>query len=396
MKKFVVLLFVLALAATPSWADKKLTVEQLKLLLSSMQAQKKSDADVANELKQVELTEQLERNAMNDMAANAPGQLRTEQIYVLEAKSTMLPPPSAEVPKNPPLEGPAQSDLINEAIAYATKTYTGLPHLSVTKTTMRFQDNISAVASSSGLVGSGKDATTSGAMGNDGAGNSYVRYINAAEVPIELVNGAEKLPATKDKTPWGQNGFMALEEPDPSLGAVMAEAQASGHFTFERWESVNGKPAAVFEFTVDKKKSRLNVNICCFPDVEQVGRAKFTSSQIGSLSGSSGGAAGNMQTNTAWHNYKGTLPYHGEVFVDPDTGIIVRLITKADFKTSDYVRQQDTRIDYAPTQIGGQVLVLPMKVVVISEVFPQGDSGVGGHTLRHSYFTSTYKDWAAK
>ena len=64
MKKFVVLLFVLALAATPSWADKKLTVEQLKLLLSSMQAQKKSDADVANELKQVELTEQLERNAM--------------------------------------------------------------------------------------------------------------------------------------------------------------------------------------------------------------------------------------------------------------------------------------------------------------------------------------------
>lgn len=395
MKKFVLLLLVLMLASTSAWADKKMTVQELKELLSSLQQQKKSDTDIANELKQVELTEQLERGAMNEMAASAPGQLTTEQIYVLEAKSAMLPPPAAEVPKNAALDAAAQTALLNKVFAYG-KTYSNTPQLSVTKTTMRFQDNIQAVSGGSGLAGNSKDATTTGVTGLEGALNSYVRYINATETPIEVVKGAEKLPDTKDKTPWGQNGFMALQEPDPALSTVLAEAQATGHVTFSRWENVNGKAAAVFDYTVDKKKSHLNIGICCFPQVQQAGVVQFQSATLAGMSGGSGGASGNLQTNTQWHNFKGTVPYHGQLFIDPDTGIVVRQIVEADFKASDYVRQQDTRIDYAPTQVGGKTLMLPMKVVVISEVFPQGDSGVGGHSLRHSYFTSTYKDWAAK
>lgn len=396
MRRFVLYILALSLAVTPSWAEKKVSVQQLKDMLTSLQQLKKTDAEVANELKQVELTEQLDRTTMNDLAGAVPGSLSTEQIYVLEAKSANLAPPSAELPQNPAPDAAAQTALLNKAFVYASKTYAGLPHMGVTKTTLRFQDNISAVASSSGLAGSSKDATITGAAGMAGASNSYVRYINAFETPIEVVNGAEKLPTAKDKTPWGQNGFMALQEPDPSLSAVMAEAQATGHFSFLRWENVNGKAAAVFGYTVDKKKSHLNINICCFPNVDQTGTVHFTSASIGALSGSGGGATGNLQTNTQWNNFKATEPYHGMVFIDPDTGIVVRLVTQIDFKASDYVRQQDTRIDYGPVQVGSQTLVVPMKTVIQSEVVPQGDSGVGGHSTRHSYFTSTYKDYAVR
>jgi hypothetical protein len=395
MKRCVLLLFILSLAATPSWADKKLTVQQLKELLVSLQEQKKSDSDVANELKQVELTEQMDRTAMNDMAGAVPGTLSTEQIYVLEAKSATLPPPAADLPKNAAADAAAQTALLNKAFAYA-KTYAGLPHLGVTKTTLRFQDNIDAIGASSGLAGGSKDASTTVATGMAGASNSYVRYINATETPIEIVNGAEKLPSAKDKTPWGQNGLISLKEPDPSLGMVLADAQGSGSLTFVRWENVNGRPAAVFGYTVDKKKSHLNINICCFPEVEQAGTVRFTSASVGGLSGGGGGASGNLQTNTQWHNYKATVPYHGMVFIDPDTGVVVRLITQADFKTSDYIHQQDTRIDYGPTQVGGQTHVLPMKVVVQSDTVPQGDSRVGGQSTRHTYFTSSYKDYVTK
>ena len=50
-----------------------------------------------------------------------------------------------------------------------------------------------------------------------------------------------------------------------------------------------------------------------------------------------GWRAGNYQTNANWKNFKATEPYHGEIFIDPDTGVVYRLITEVEFKGSDPV-----------------------------------------------------------
>jgi hypothetical protein len=104
-------------------------------------------------------------------------------------------------------------------------------------------------------------------------------------------------------------------------------------------------------------------------------------------------AKGNMQTNTSWKNFKTTVPYHGEIFVDPDTGIVVRLVTQAEFKTSDLVHQEDHRIDYGPVAVGDKKLVLPVKSVINTEVVPNGDSGAGKYSTRHTLFTAEYKNY---
>jgi len=104
-------------------------------------------------------------------------------------------------------------------------------------------------------------------------------------------------------------------------------------------------------------------------------------------------ASGNFQTATSWKNYKATLPYHGEIFIDPDTGIVVRLITEAEFKTSEVVHQEDERIDYGPIKVGDKMLVLPVKTFVNTEVVPNGDSGGGKFTIRHTLFTTEFKDY---
>src|SRR5579859_2590422 len=92
----------LLLATTPAWsAAKKITVAELKDMLQSMHQQAKSDADVANALKQVVLTEELTRAMMNSLVPTVPGQLSTEQIYVLEARSAMLAPPATDIPETP-------------------------------------------------------------------------------------------------------------------------------------------------------------------------------------------------------------------------------------------------------------------------------------------------------
>jgi len=394
MKRFGWVL-VLLVAASPAWAAKKVTVQQLRDLLSSLHTAKKSDADVSSELKQVELTEQLDRTVMNSLVDYVPGPLSTEQVYVLEAKSATLPPPAADLPSNPAPDAAAQKAILDKATDYAGKTFSQLPHLTATKTTIRFQDNMEALAAGSGMQNSAQVATSNPDVV---VASQFVHYIGSTESSIDSQNGAEKLPTAKDKTQWGANGQIALQGQGPVLSTVLSEAQATGKLAWLRWESVNGKAAAVFTFAVEKKKSHYSVNYCCFPDVDQAGSVRFSGAmgagQPGGSPGASGGAKGNLQTVTSWHNYKATVPYHGEIFVDPDTGIVVRLITIAEFKNSEVVHQEDQRIDYAPVSVDGKPLVLPVKSFINTEVVPNGDSGAGKYSTRHTLFTAEYKGYA--
>ena len=381
----------LALVVTPAWSAKKITVAELKDELATMHKDGKSDTDVANTLKQVELSEELTRSAMNSMVADVPGPLSTEQIYVLEARSAMLAPPVTDIPTAAAPDATGQKAILDKAADYVGKTYGQLPALSATKTTLRFQDNIKAAAASSGINGSAVDVSTGSSFSN---GFQYIRYINSTEVPIATEHGAEKLSGEKDKTPWGANGMIALLDPVPSLNAVFEEAQAAGDIKWLRWEMVNGKQAAVFSFQVPKKKAHMPVDVCCFPDVQQAGTVRFTSAATAGITGGSGGANGNLQTNTTYHPYKANVGYHGELFIDSDSGTVVRMITQPEFKPTEVVHREDTRVDYGPVNLSGKAVVLPVKTVIDTEVVPNGDSGSAGkYTTRATLFTSEYKDY---
>jgi hypothetical protein len=385
-------LLVMAIAVSPAWCAKKITVAELKETLTTLHQQNKSDDDVAAALKQLELTEELTRSTMNGLIDYVPGPKSTEQIYVLEARSATLPPPASDLPSTAAPDAAAQKALLDKAADYVNKTYTQTPTLTATKTTLRFQDNVEAAAPSSGMHSSASDVSV-------GAGfvspYQFIHYINAADAQIEIDHGAEKLSTEKDKTPWGSNKMIAIQEPDPNLGTVFQEAQSGGDIKWLRWETLNGKQTAVYSFDVPKKKAHMAINVCCFPDVEQAGTVRFSSAAVNSANGGGGGGAkGNFQTSTNWKNYKASVPYHGEFFIDPDTGIVVRMITIAELKPSEVVHQQDTRVDYGPVTVGGKALMLPTKTVVVSEVVPNGDSGSAGrYSTRTTLFTSEYKNY---
>src|SRR5208282_1068088 len=140
----------------------------------------------------------------------------------------------------------------------------------------------------------------------------FIHYINSTDAQVVSDHGAEKWPSEKDKTPWGANKMIALQEPDPSLADVFKEAQKAENLHWLRWESINGKAAAVYAFTVLRKQSQLDVNVCCFPNINQAGIATFyTATTAAALGGGSGGGgvAGNFQTSTDWHSFKTTAAY---------------------------------------------------------------------------------------
>jgi hypothetical protein len=384
IKGCIVLLLLTSLQAWP--AEKKITVAELRSMVQTMRDQKKEDIDVATALKQVQLSEQLTLTALNSLVQDLPavngtaGLLSTEQIYVLEARSALLPPPATEIPASP---APDTASLLAKAAAYASNTYAQLPTLAADRITLRFQDNFETLPDSSGQSSGAKDAT----MGTGLAPTHrvFIHYINSTDTPIALSKGQETLPA--DKTQWGRNKMIQVMDPDPNLATVISEAQASGGIQFERWETVNGKPAAVFSYAVNKKKTHMGVHVCCFPNINQAGRTALPGDPFAA-------PTGNFQTSTSWSPYKkDSVPYHGEVFIDPGTGIVVRLITETEEKSSDMVHQVDERIDYGPVTAGDKTFVVPVRAVTITEVVPNGESGDGGVTIRRTLFTSEFKNY---
>jgi hypothetical protein len=392
MKRFTWVLL-LVIASTPALAARKVSVSQLEDLLRSLQQDKKSDVDVSTSLKQVELTEQLTRTRMNNILHYAPGLLATEQVYVLEARSAGLAPPASDLPPTSAPDAAEQLSILAKAAAYVSGSYAQLPTLTTTRTTVRFQDNMEALAASSGINASATEVVTTSGFSNAA---SFIHYVNSTEDQVSIHNGVEHLPAQTTKILWGANKMIALMEPDPSLVAVHKEAQEGGKIEWLRWELVNGKQAAVYTFAVEKKKSRLALNVCCFPSVNQTGKATFyTALTAPSLGGgaSGGGVTGDFQTNTDWHNFKVTAPYHGRFFIEPDTGIVLRMIVEVELDPSEVVHQVDTRIDYGPIKVRDKVLIVPVKTFVNTELVPNGDSGAGGYKTRRTLFTSEYKNY---
>ena len=129
-------ILMLGLAAAPSaWpAAKKITAQELKDMLTQMQQEKKSDDDVSTALKQVEMSEQLTPATLNALGSLVPGQESLAQVYVLEARGAMLPPPAADIPTDPAPDAATQKAILDKAADYMSKTYDQLPSVTATKT----------------------------------------------------------------------------------------------------------------------------------------------------------------------------------------------------------------------------------------------------------------------
>jgi hypothetical protein len=354
-------ILLLLLLACPAWGARKITVVQLQDLLQSLKQADKTDAEVGAELEQVELTEELTKSAMDSLASFVPGPLTSNQIYVLEARNALLAPPAADLPSTPAPDAAGQKALLDKAIDYATKTYAQLPHVTATKTTFRFQDHVPP------------------------ADDQVFHYIGSIDAQVEIRGGAEVPTTVKDTTKWGANNQIAIVGQGPVLTTALQEAQAVGKINWLRWETLYGRQTAVFSFAVDKKKSHYAVNYCCFPNADQ-GSMNLVNA------GLQPGTAGNMQDGMTWTPYKATVPYHGELFVDSETGTVTRLITVADFRPFDTVHQEDTRIDYSTVNVGGKSLILPVRTIIDTEDFPTG-SPVGKRIVRRTLFTSEIKDY---
>lgn len=406
MKRFEWILLLVAVVPTLLSADtRKMTVAQFQDMLTGLHNSQKSDEQVANKLKQIELTEELTPAAMNSMANLIDGPFSTEQIYVLEARSAMLAPPDTDLPKAAPPDAAAQQAMLAKAQDYAAKAYSQLPRLTAARLVARFQDGVETIQSFGG---------TQVKTQNDRDPfweqiSHYARLVNTRTDKVEIDNGIEK-PGGKDTTPWGRNNLVNSMLPFLPFNLLTSEAISLGKPKFLRWETIAGHRTAVFAFAIDKKKSHYAINYCCFPDTSSVGGGLYgghggqgggtpvpgAGAGLGGLSAnplSHPAGNGSLANVSDWKPFNAKSSYHGELFLDPDSGVALRTIVEAEFKPSDFVHYEDIRVDYAPMHIGGGNLYVPVRSFTNAEVVPNGDSFVRSYAVRHQYVTQDYRDF---
>ncbi|HEX7159366.1 MAG TPA: hypothetical protein VF214_10145 [Edaphobacter sp.] len=370
-------------AALGALAATKTTVEQLQSLLADLHQQNKSDEAIANRLKDVSLTEQLTPSTLANIAQSKPGPLTTSQLRILVAESAILPPPASELPSDPTPGHDAQTVIINRAIDYIVHQNSQLPRLSAQKETTRFQNAVNQVQTETGTYSN----FAGGNPGNAGPSQQYLKMQDAHTMTVQIDKGIELPPSSKKSRPAVQPGEISPSGGGLVLGVILMDA-SKNDLHFVRWQSIDGKKAAIFSFTVDKDNSHYKVSYCCFPVIENIGGAGSinASPTMPAIMAQPGGTSATFKPFTA------NPGYHGEFFIDPDTGVIVRVITSAELKPTDIVQQENIRIDYGTANIDGKPLIVPKRSFTLTELAPNGDAFVK-YSLRRTIIEAAYKNY---
>lgn len=360
-------LVLLVLASSFAYAAKRVTVQELTQILDSMHQANKSDDDIATRLKQVQLSEELTAADAAKLEQYLPGPSSKEQLEILAGLSAFELPPASP---GPAPAVPDSGTILSRTNEWMKGTYLQVPSFTASKVIFRYQDDVENMSSQPGL--------------QVDSPNTYAKLAEGRTDTVETTQGAEKLVGDQPKEHWGENGQISEGGAPLPLPQIFQEANASEKIAFSRWETMGGKPAAVFTFAVDKKRSHYNVTYCCFPQ---------TDTATGVSNAGYGLTPGAVQSVTTWRPFKKTVPYHGLLFIDPDTGAILRTITYAELKPSDYIHTENVRVDYTSTALGDKVCPVPQSSIITDEVVPGGDTGMHGYSVRHRLFLATYGNY---
>ena len=320
-----VLLACLAAIASPAFAAKPVTVEQLQQALSAIHG--KPDAEIARQLSDLQLTERLSTARLLQLDHDFPGPEAQQALTALADLSAFLNLPPAEIPATAAPDFAEQRRMMALTITYVSKTLHQLPNFSATRITTRFQDQ------PQGYEKGGSCFVPAQPLAKAGSASATVFYRDGGEV----VNAA--LEKGKKGEPF--QGLSTSGEFGPILATTLLDA-AHSKLAWGHWEHNEAGPVAVFDYTVPSEKSHYEVSYCCF-------------------------VAGNGGDASDFRPFHQIAGYHGEIAVDPANGTVLRVTAQADLKPTDPLVMADIMVEYGPVELGGRSYICPLKSVSISQ-----------------------------
>jgi VWFA-related protein len=276
---------------------------------------------LAAQLSGLTLTERLSAARIARCEAAAPGPRARQALMALADISAFLDPPASELPTLPTPSLDAQRKIIAMTVDYVTNTVHQLPNFFATRVTTSFQDNPSY-----------EDAP------GDNSVTQPLHFVGRYSASVLYRKGKEELRAASSQS--GPQGLTTSGEFGPVLGTALVDSVA-GNLAWSRWEQEDGKPRAVFRFSVSKDKSHYDLAYCC---VKRSGDGSLVS----------------------FHQFSG---YHGEITVDPSSGTVLRLALRAvGLKRPDPIFKADLIVEYGPVKLGNRTYICPLRGIALSVV----------------------------
>jgi hypothetical protein len=327
-------LLVMAGMALPASAARQVSVDQLEQLITALHG--KTDAKVAQQLYELELTERLSASRLASAQSGLPGPAAKQALSLVAHASAFLDLPAADIPSMPVPDRAAQASLWASALNYASKAIPRLPNFFATRDTSRFQDTPSQPPR----------YTT------DTIKYEPMHLVGSATVTVLYRDGREFVETGgKQHKGFDSSGYelSTSGEFGPILSTVLADSSLAG-VSWSHWEQGPAGPMAVFRYAVAKERSHYTVT---FPSPTR-------DAQI--------------------------LPaYHGEIGINPENGSILRLTMVAELKPADPGTNAGLLVEYGPVEIGGSTYICPVKSVAFSKVWMvrvESNSLTGEHASR--------------
>jgi hypothetical protein len=306
----------------------KVSVDQLKQALAA--DRDKPDADVAQQLLNMELTERLGTAELAQLKAELPGSKAQEALVALADLSAFLTPPTAQISADAMPDAAAAHQMLAQVVNYVNTSLRQLPNLIATRDTIGYEDRPAQdIQGEVALVSlsfmplhvAGKSSVT-------------VTYRDGKEMIDE---GGAKV---KNRGPAVQ-GLQTAGVFGPILGVVVGDA-LKGKISWGRWEKGATGTEAVLRYAVPKEKSNDKVQFCCVPD----GVDPNTLAPILKV-------------------FSELAAYHGEIAFDPASGAILRITLEADMPPEEVVSAAGIVVEYGPVGIAGKTYICPAKSISI-------------------------------
>jgi len=341
VRKTILLTILLTIALPCMAAARNVTVGQLRETLAAQRSADKSDGDIAQQLIALELTEQLTQPTLDRITAEfKPGPKTILSLRLLADSSAFLEPPAGELLDKAPPTAAEQRTMMKSAIDFIVVTLHRMPDFLATRLTVSY-DNTPLTVTHSGWAPH-TDLHPAGTF------SRHIAYRNGEEV----LDKQKDSSGAKPKNEPSPVGLTSIGEFGSALGTIISDA-SKGTLKWGHWEQTAAGPVAVFHYEVPPAASHYWVNYCC---------VRGSQDSAGALTF----GMDSQQAGIGTDAYHGTPSYHGNLYLDPATGTVLRATVESDLKPSDPIMRAAISMQYGPIELGGTSYICPVHSIAIS------------------------------
>lgn len=341
-------LLVLSATATPAFAARLLTIDQMEDLLARLHG--KSDSKVASELDEVQLTERVTPTRLARWESQFPSPRVHEEMMRLADLSVFQKADVDDLLRDPAPDEDTQEQILALASHYIhTAALAHPPDFSATRNTTHFDGSATQRIDSSAASPSGTPAKEHLSLsslslkrtGNDSSAEiEELHSAGQVSATVTYRDGKEIVDPESEKQAHPDFGLTPDSAFGPTLADIVDDA-LQNKISWLRWEQGTVEPEAVFQFSVPEDKSHFRMTIT------EAGKAIAL-----------------------------TPAYHGEIEVDPGSGEILRLSQIADMAPARQAMRAAVMVEFAPVPFGKRICICPLHGVAFSR-FPVPNAASG-------------------